>query len=172
MTDPTPPVPFGDTPHSRCTFYRRVCDLPARLDPPELGRTTVTADHLAALVMPSALAHAVHTDLRHCHRHNAIPALGPVLAHPSSGRWSFLIHPDLPDDTALFTELFRLDTFITRPGTTLALPSPTDHGAHFRRWIHLPHNPFRPSGHTVLDSLRACTARTGWLRTPTSGPRP
>lgn len=172
MTDPTPPVPFGDTPHTRCAFYRRVCDLPARIDPPELGRIIVRADHIAALVMPSALGHAVHTDLQHCHRHGAIPALGPVLAHPRSGRWTFLVRPDLPDDTALFTEMFRLGITITRPGATLALPSPIDRGEHFRRWIHLPHNPFRPSGRTVLDSLRACTARSGWLRIPTLGPRP
>ncbi|MBF6351956.1 DNA-directed RNA polymerase subunit beta [Nocardia flavorosea] len=172
MTEPTPSVPFGDTPHARCVFYRRVCDLPARIDPPELGRITVASGHLAALVLPSALAHAVHTDLQHCYRRDAVPALGPVLSHPRSGRWTFLIRPDFPDDTALFTELFRLHISLTHPGTTLALPSPTDRDTHFRRWIHLPHNPFRPAAHTVLDSIRACTARTGWLRTSTLGPRP
>jgi len=31
-------VPFGDTPASRCHYYRRVCDLPAHIDPPHLGR--------------------------------------------------------------------------------------------------------------------------------------
>lgn len=165
-------VPFGDTPHTRCVFYRRVCDLPACIDPPELGRIIIRARHTWALIMPSPLGSAVHTDLRHRRDHDAGSGAGPIIAHPRSGRWTFLIRPDLPDDTALFAEMFRLDVSIARTGATIALPSPTDRGDHFRQWVHLPHCPFRPSGLTVIDSIRACAARTGWLRTPTTGHRP
>ncbi|WP_174551730.1 DNA-directed RNA polymerase subunit beta [Nocardia grenadensis] len=115
---------------------------------------------------------AVHTDIQHSHRRGAIGCTAPALTHPRTGRWAFLIRPDLPDDTALFAEMFRHDICLTRPGATIALPSPADIDEQFRRWIHLPRNPFRPSGHTVLDAVRACTARTGWLATPTHGPRP
>ncbi|MFE3441763.1 hypothetical protein ACFXNW_01885 [Nocardia sp. NPDC059180] len=33
-------------PHTRCVFYRKVCDLPATIDPPENGRIVMPADHV------------------------------------------------------------------------------------------------------------------------------
>ncbi len=31
---------FGDTPVSRCRYYRQVCGLPAIIDPPELAASS------------------------------------------------------------------------------------------------------------------------------------
>ncbi|TLG12200.1 DNA-directed RNA polymerase subunit beta [Nocardia cyriacigeorgica] len=162
-------VPFGDTPRSRCQFYRRVCDLPAWIDPPEIGRIVMRADHVWGLMMPSALGLAVHGDLRRSRDHDSASGVGPIISHMRSGRWTFLIRPDLPDDTALFAEMFRLDVSVVRTGATIALPSPTDQGERFRRWIQPPRSPFRPSGLTVIDSIRTCAGRGGWLRTPKAG---
>ncbi|WP_433492158.1 DNA-directed RNA polymerase subunit beta [Nocardia grenadensis] len=158
---------LGDTPLTRCRYYRQVCDLPARIDPPELGRIVMPAGHTWALMMPSALGFAVKKDLQRCRDHDAGTGAGPIISHIRSGRWSFLIRPDLPDDTALFAEMFRLNVSVVRTGATIALPSPTDRGALFRRWIQPPRSPFCPSGRLVIDSVRACAARGGWLRTPT-----
>ncbi|WP_459545148.1 hypothetical protein [Nocardia sp. X0981] len=63
--------------------------------------------------------------------------------------------------------MFRLDVSVVRTGATIALPSPTDRGELFRRWIQPPHCPYRPSGRAVIGSIRACAARGGRLRTPT-----
>ncbi|MFE3443921.1 DNA-directed RNA polymerase subunit beta [Nocardia sp. NPDC059180] len=164
-------IPFGDTPHTRCLYYRRVCDLPAWIDPPEIGRIVMRAEVVWALMMPSALGLAVNNDLRRCRDHDAGSGAGPIMSHVRSGRWTFLVRPDLPDETALFAEMFRLDVSVVRTGATIALPSPSDRGERFRRWIQPPRCPFRPSGLSVVDSIRACAARGGWLRTPSSGQR-
>ncbi|MEU7766500.1 hypothetical protein AB0B25_15390 [Nocardia sp. NPDC049190] len=34
---------FGDTPMSRCRYYRQVCDLPAIIVPSPLGRIIIRA---------------------------------------------------------------------------------------------------------------------------------
>ncbi|MFE3444063.1 DNA-directed RNA polymerase subunit beta [Nocardia sp. NPDC059180] len=121
-------------------------------------------------MMPSALGLAVKTDLQRCRNHDAGPGVGPIISHVRSGRWSFLVEPNIPDDTALFAEMFRLNVSIVRTGATIALPSPSDRGELFRRWIHLPPCDFRPSGLTVIDSIRACAARTTWRSIPMSAP--
>ncbi|WP_245665885.1 DNA-directed RNA polymerase subunit beta [Nocardia sienata] len=112
---------LGDTPLTRCRYYRQVCDLPARIDPPELGRIVMPAGHTWALMMPSALGFAVKKDLQRGHDHNAGTGAGPIISHIRSGRWSFLIRPDLPDDTALFAEMFGS----TSPSSAPAPPSPS-----------------------------------------------
>lgn len=161
-------VPFGDTPYTRCIFYRRVCDLPATIDPPEIGRIVMRADHVWALMMPAHLGQRVRVDLR-----NRGAACGPVISHLRSNRWSFLVRPDLPDETPLFAELFRIDVSVVRTGGTIALPSPTDWGARFRRWIQPPRCAFRPSGRTVIESIRSCTgAHAGWGGHRSSPPSP
>ncbi|MEV6320360.1 DNA-directed RNA polymerase subunit beta [Nocardia sp. NPDC051787] len=144
-------MPLGDTPRSRCQFYRRECDLPAVVDPPELGRIVMRAGSVWALTMPSSLGQAVKAHMQS----RSIP-LGPILAHPRSNRWTFLITPDLPEsDTRLFAELFRLDVSVVRTGSTIALPSPTAAVGSIRRWIVPPRNHFRPSGHVVVAAIRA-----------------
>ncbi|WP_245746020.1 hypothetical protein [Nocardia altamirensis] len=84
-------------------------------------------------------------------------AVGPIVAHVGSNRWSFLIRPDIPDDdTRLFNDMFRLNVMIVRSGS-IPLPSPTAQTGGVRRWIELPRNTFRPSGNVVVDAIRACT---------------
>ncbi|MBF6469193.1 DNA-directed RNA polymerase subunit beta [Nocardia beijingensis] len=143
--------PPGDTPRSRCQFYRRECDLPAVVDPPELGRIVMRAGSVWALTMPSGLGQAVKAHLQ-----SKSVRLGPILAHPRSNRWTFLIAPDLPEnDTRLFAELFRLNVSVSRTGSTIALPSPTAAVGSIRSWIVPPRNRFRPSGRVVVAAIRA-----------------
>ncbi len=146
-------ITFGDTPLSRCHFYRRVCDLPATVDPPQLGRIIMKADHVWALIVPAHLGQAVKTYMQH---HGS--DIGPILSHPRSNRCTLLVRPDIPDDVCLFAELFRLNVSVVRSGGTVALPSPVDKGAQFRRWIEPPRCAFRPSGLVVVDAIRACSA--------------
>jgi hypothetical protein len=144
-------TPFGDTPRSRCHFYRRVCDLPAVIDPPELGRIIMRSSHVGALTMPAPLGRAVRDMMR-----RRRDALGPIVAHPRSNRWTYLIRPDLPEDTKLFAELFRINVSIVREGGTVALPSPTAESGAVRHWIETPRDRFRPSGMVVVECIRAC----------------
>ncbi|WP_245671563.1 DNA-directed RNA polymerase subunit beta [Nocardia amamiensis] len=82
--------------------------------------------------------------------------LGPILSHPRSRRWSYLIRPNLPDEVSLFAELFRLNVSVVRDGGTIALPSPADECAGFRHWVEPPRCMYRPSGLAVVDAIRAC----------------
>lgn len=145
-------IPFGDTPVSRCTFYRRVCDLPANVDPPQLGRIVMKVEHVGALTMPAHLGHSVKTHMR-----QRGLDLGPVCSHPRQNRWTYLVRPDIPDDVRVFAEMYRLDVQVIRAGGTVALPSPADQGIQFRRWIEPPRCTFRPSGLVVVDTIRACS---------------
>ncbi|WP_328410844.1 DNA-directed RNA polymerase subunit beta [Nocardia sp. NBC_00403] len=144
-------IPFGDSPVSRCVFYRRVCDLPATIDPPSLGRIIMKATHVWALTMPAPLGQSVKHDMG---RRGA--AIGPILSHPRSNRWTFLIRPDVPDDVPLFADLFRHNASVIRDGGTVALPSPTIQSGAIRQWIEPPRDTFRPSGLLVIESVRAC----------------
>ncbi|TLF60645.1 DNA-directed RNA polymerase subunit beta [Nocardia cyriacigeorgica] len=154
-------VPLGDTPYTRCVYYRRVCGLPASIDPPELGRIVMRADLVWALMMPAGLGALVKCDLQR--RRGREGGVGPIMSHLRSNRWTFLIRPDLPDETPLFAEMFRLNVSVVRIGATIALPSPADEGAQFRRWVELPRCTYRPSGLAVVDSVRACTGGL-WTR--------
>lgn len=154
-------APFGDTPATRCRYYRQVCDLPAVLDPPGSGRIIVRADNVWAVTVPALLGCRIRDEMT-----GDTDGLGPVLAHPRSNRWSFLIRPDLPDDVAIFAEMFRHDISIARRGSTIPLPAPTDLDDRLRRWIEPPRGPRRPSGYTVVRAVRAATGYTpvqgGW----------
>lgn len=144
-------IPFGDTPLSRCTYYRRVCDLPAVIDPPGLGRIIMRTSYVWAVTMPAPLGRAVQRNM-----HQRGTGVGPISTHPRSNRWAFLIRPDIPDDTKLFAELYRLDVSVVREGGTVALPSPTQRSEALRQWIEPPRDMFRPSGLIVVESVRAC----------------
>ncbi|MGQ4617467.1 hypothetical protein [Nocardia sp. R7R-8] len=140
---------LGDTPVSRCQFYRRECGLPAVIDPPELGRIILRAGSVWGVTMPVPLGQRVKAHLQSCG-----DRLGPIIAHPRSGRWTFLVDPDIrADDMDQYARLFRLDVSIADTGSTIALPSPSPGGA-IRRWIVPPRNAFRPSGRDVLTALR------------------
>ncbi|WP_433202721.1 DNA-directed RNA polymerase subunit beta [Nocardia sp. CA-107356] len=128
-----------------------MCDLPAVVDPPGLGRITMRTSHVWAVTMPAPLGQAVRRDLQH-----RGAGVGPILAHPRSNRWTFLIRPDIPDNTKLFAELYRVDVSVVREGGTVALPSPTSKSEALRQWVEPPRDMFRPSGLIVIESVRAC----------------
>ncbi|WP_330232897.1 DNA-directed RNA polymerase subunit beta [Nocardia sp. NBC_00508] len=102
--------------------------------------------------MPGSLGQAVKTEMQ-CWGTD----LGPILSHPRSRRWTYLIRPDLPDEVSLFAELFRLNVSVVRDGGTIALPSPTGECPGFRHWVEPPRSMYRPSGRAVLDAIRACS---------------
>lgn len=164
--------PFEDTPVSRCQFYRRACGLPAVIDPPGLGRIVVRAGSVWGITMPARLGQAVRA-----HLHGQGNSVGPIVGHPRSGRWTFLIRPDLgeTDDMRLFAELFRLDVSVARAGATIALPSPTASAGAIRQWIEPPANSFRPSGVAVVRAIRAWADQMPWRGSrsmPRSGDQP
>ncbi|WP_051175672.1 hypothetical protein [Nocardia exalbida] len=141
---------FGDTPRSRCMFYRRSCGFNAVIDPPELGRIVMRAGSVWAVTMPSRLGQAVKA-----HMQCSGIALGPVVGHPRSDRWTFLVRPDIEDDDVkLFAEMFRKDVSIAREGAVIALPSPSPNGS-IRQWIVPARSAFLPSGLVVVDAVRA-----------------
>ncbi|WP_330232354.1 DNA-directed RNA polymerase subunit beta [Nocardia sp. NBC_00508] len=144
-----PPVP-ADTPLTRCRFYRETCGLPARVLP-EIGSIIVPAGRVGAITMPHQLGAAVKTRM-----HNQRVQPGPIVSHPRSKRWTFLIVPDVPDENRLFAELFRLNVSVSRFGAHIALPSPGARQAGFRVWVSPPRDDFRPSGMAVIESIRAC----------------
>ncbi len=148
--------PYSDTPVSRCRFYRRECDLPANVDPPELGRIVMQAGHVWALTMPAELGQKAKA-----HMESRGSAIGPIVLHPRSNRWTFLIRADLPEDDRLFAELFRNNVQVARTGATIALPSPTAESGGVRQWIEPPRNTFRPSGQVVVAAIRAWVEPSG-----------
>ncbi|WP_225729923.1 MULTISPECIES: DNA-directed RNA polymerase subunit beta [unclassified Nocardia] len=143
---------FADTPTTRCAFYRRTCGLPAGIHP-EVGRIVVKAGAVGAITMPAPLGQRVRDDL--LRRRNT---LGPIISHVRSGRWTFLIRPDISDDVQLFAELFRHNVSIVPIGGEIALPSPADAQTGYRQWVVSPRDSFRPSGLEVIETVRACTA--------------
>ncbi|WP_406280764.1 DNA-directed RNA polymerase subunit beta [Nocardia sp. NBC_00881] len=144
------PVISADTLASRCRFYREVCGLPARVQP-ELQQLFIPSGSVGAITVPAKLGAAVKGNMQACG-----VQLGPIVSHPRSKRWTFLIRPDVPDDElALFGELFRLNASVARLGAQIALPSPTDrHG--FRVWVQPPRDSYRPSGLAVIRAIRTC----------------
>ncbi|BDU01730.1 DNA-directed RNA polymerase subunit beta [Nocardia sputorum] len=140
----------ADTPLTRCRFYREICGLPARVQP-EIGSIIVPAGSVGAVTMPHQLGAAVEGRMQ-----NLGMRLGPIVSHPRSKRWTFLIVPDVPDENRLFAELFRLNVSVSRHGAQIALPSPAARQAGFRVWVTPPRDAFRPSGMAVIESIRAC----------------
>jgi hypothetical protein len=108
------------------------------------------AEFVWALMMAAPLGQAVKIRMQ-----DRQSDIGPILSHPRSGRWAFLVRPDLPDEVSLFAEMFRLNVSVVRTGGTIALPSPADQCAGFRRWVEPPRCTFRPSGLAVVDAIRA-----------------
>lgn len=145
----------GDTPATRCAFYRSR-GLPAIVQP-DTGQISVAAgDQLGAVTMPAGLGAAVRRQL-----HGRGFLSGPVISHPRSARWTFLVSPDIPDETPLFAEMFRRDVSVVRGGA-IALPSPAPRSELFRTWVAQPNVlDLRPSGMAVIVAVRACPAAAG-----------
>ncbi|MGK8502126.1 DNA-directed RNA polymerase subunit beta [Nocardia asiatica] len=140
------------TPHGRCAFYKRVCQLPAEVEPETLGRIVVRAGSIVwGVSAPEPLGHAVADRLR-----SGGHSLGPIIVHPYSRTWTFLVRPDLPDDPRTFAGLFRDRVKVFRDGALIALPSPADSANRYRVWLEAPQDAYRPSGRVVVDAVRAC----------------
>ncbi|MEU7763578.1 hypothetical protein AB0B25_00410 [Nocardia sp. NPDC049190] len=105
------------------------------------------------MTMPAVLGHDVKVWMQ-----NNGHEVGPLLSHPRSRRWTYIIRPDLPDDVPLFAEMFRLNVSMIRYGGTIALPSPGDRGTRFRTWVLRPSSGYRPSGCAVVAAIRFCVA--------------
>ncbi|GAA5068442.1 DNA-directed RNA polymerase subunit beta [Nocardia callitridis] len=144
---------FANTSVSQCAFYRRTCGLPACVDP-TADRIILKAGVVGAITMPDRFGQFVRDDMRF-----RGAALGPVIAHIRSRRWTFLCRPDLPTDIHLFAELMRLDICVAPFGADIALPSPSDARTPRRAWVIPPRDTFRPSGAVLLAAVRARTTR-------------
>ncbi|WP_254206438.1 DNA-directed RNA polymerase subunit beta [Nocardia alni] len=108
-------------------------------------------DTLGAITMPAELAARVRL---HMQRQGI--RLGPIISHPRSSRWTWLVRPDIPDDVATFARLFRAQIAVARPGGEIALPSPVRRHRGFRCWSQAPADGYRPSGMVVLTAVDAC----------------
>lgn len=136
----------GDTPSSRCGYYRKMCDLPTRFDP-DSGRITMRTNLIWAIVMPSDLGQRTKVCLEHRGRGG-----GPIISHPRSGGWTFLVRSDIALATLNGVKPYRVR--VIGHGEEIALPSPADRGSFFRAWIVAAHTPHRPSGGEVMDAVR------------------
>ncbi|MEU1976418.1 DNA-directed RNA polymerase subunit beta [Nocardia sp. NPDC019309] len=105
---------------------------------------------VGGITMPDRLGQCVRDDMLFRGQ-----AIGPVVAHIRSRRWTFLCRPDLPDDVRLFAALFRMDVSIVPFGSEIALPSPADASNAFRRWVVAPRDTFRPSGVVIVNCVLA-----------------
>ncbi|WP_228833879.1 hypothetical protein [Nocardia abscessus] len=83
-------------------------------------------------------------------------SLGPIITHPHSRTWTFLVRPDLPDDPRIFAGLFRDRVKVIRDGGLIALPSPAVSTTSYRTWLEAPRDTYRPSGRLVVEAARAC----------------
>ncbi|MEU1425668.1 hypothetical protein ABZ412_01150 [Nocardia sp. NPDC005746] len=136
---------------ARCRRYRKEHGLYGVVDS-TLGRIMLEVGAVGAVTMPAELGRRVRDQL------TARQRRGPVIAHPRSGRWTFLTGPsdDSYLDMALFSDLFRDCASVAQPGSTIVLPSPTDEHNAYRTWIHPPERDFRPELSEVLAAVREC----------------
>jgi hypothetical protein len=144
----------GDTPLSVCHFYRTVCDLPAVVDPPHMGRIVIRTGVVCGLMMPAFIGSEVKARMG-----SPGQEAGPILTHPRSQRWTFLTRADFPDDIGLYAEMSRVQVSIIRGGGFIALPGPGQRPGLFRAWVQPPRDSFRPSGRVVIDAIRGCVVQ-------------
>lgn len=139
----------ADTPRTRCEYYRRTCHLPATVEP-NTGSISVRAGLVWGIELPSEIAQLVKIDLDR-RRHGG----GPIICHPRNATWTFLVRSDIPATViAREAPLWRNRVKILERGTSIALPSPCGRGVFYRGWISATHGPYRPSGMSVVDSIR------------------
>ncbi|MCZ9330242.1 DNA-directed RNA polymerase subunit beta [Nocardia farcinica] len=140
----------ADTLHSRCAFYRDECGLNARVDPLTERIVVTSGSTLAAVTVPAELAGRARIYMQH----RGI-TVGPIISHPRSSRWTFLVRPDVPTDPAAAAPLFARQVSVIGPGTPIALPSPGPRQAGYRCWVHPPTDGL-PSGLVVVRAVCAC----------------
>ncbi|QBS42227.1 hypothetical protein [Nocardia sp. CS682] len=144
---------------ARCRSYRKDHGLYGVVDP-ALGRIMLEVGAVGAVVMPATLGRRVRAWLIETTPEDRP---GPIIAHPRSDRWTFLTGPTDNSylDTELFADLFRVCAAVALPGSHIVLPSPTDEGTGYRRWIAAPERDFRRELGDVLAATRACAAISG-----------
>uniref|UniRef100_UPI003F49ABD0 DNA-directed RNA polymerase subunit beta n=1 Tax=Nocardia suismassiliense TaxID=2077092 RepID=UPI003F49ABD0 len=138
---------------SRRRFYVVTCGLPARVRP-DLARIMFTVGSVGAVTMPAHLGTLVKAHMLE----QAHGRVGPIVSHPRSKRWTFLVCPNLPGDIALFAELHRHCVSVVPIGGEVALPSPLDSLIGYREWVCEPRDGFRPAGTEVIDAVRCCVS--------------
>ncbi|MFG2442653.1 DNA-directed RNA polymerase subunit beta [Nocardia fluminea] len=150
MTQANPPA-YEETPRSRCEFYRRVCSLPAVIDP-ATGRITMRAGFVGAVMMPTDLAQQVKSTLDF----RGVAPL-PIIGHPRARMWTFLVRFDIRPmgDPAEVARLWKARVVVIRDGD-IALPSPALDTLMVRTWVSPAISKFRPSGAVVLECARDC----------------
>ncbi|MTE11892.1 hypothetical protein [Nocardia aurantiaca] len=141
---------------ARCRRYRKDHGLYGVVDS-ALGRIMLEVGAVGAVTMPANLGQRVRDRLMARHR------CGPIIAHPRSGRWTFLTGPtdDSYHDTALFSDLFRDCVSVALPGSNIVLPSPSDEHSAYRAWTHPPEGDYRPELAEVLAATRECHPVSG-----------
>ena len=111
--------------------------------------------------MPSQLAQSVKIDLD-----RRFLGGGPIISHPRSARWTFLVRSDIPTQTRDDQEsLWRSGIHLLTGGEQVALPTPIGCGVFYRSWINAPQSPFRPSGVAVVESTRRVLRTIGMVET-------
>ncbi|APA94679.1 hypothetical protein [Nocardia seriolae] len=141
---------------ARCRRYRKEHGLYGVVDS-ALGRIMLEVGAVGAVTMPADLGRRVRDRL------SAQQRCGPIIAHPRSGRWTFLTGPmdDSYLDMTLFSDLFRDCASVALPGSNIVLPSPSDEHNGYRAWIHPPEGDFRPELADVLAATRECRPVSG-----------
>lgn len=136
---------------ARCRRYRKENGLFAVVEP-ALGRIMLEIGAVGAVVMPGVLGERVRTLLTA----HGQPG-GPIIAHPRSGRWTFLTGPTDNSylDMALFADLFRVCASVALPGSRIVLPSPADEHSGYRTWVAPPTGDHRPELPEVIAATRA-----------------
>lgn len=152
MTQTSPPATaFAETPRTRAEFYRRLCALPAVVDP-TTGRITMEAGLVKAIMMPTELAQRVRTSLD-------VRGVSPlsIIGHPRSNMWTFLVRSDIRPigDPEVVAQLWRARVVVIREGD-IALPSPATDPDLIRTWVSPATGVFRPSGAVVIQCVLAC----------------
>ncbi|MET7770436.1 hypothetical protein [Nocardia sp. NPDC005366] len=138
---------------ARCRRYRKEHRLYGVVDA-SLGRIMLEVGAVGAVVMPASLGEHVRDLI------GARGPLGPIIAHPRSGRWTFLTGPTDNSylDIALFSDLFRVCASVAQPGSRIVLPSPSDEHGGYRCWVAAPQRDYRPGLAEVVAATRACAA--------------
>jgi hypothetical protein len=150
---------LGDTLQSRAQFYRKVCGLSAYVRPELEAIIVAASDTLGAIIMPAPLA------VRVCdHMHSRGISVGPIITNSRANRWTILVRPDIPDDTATYARMFRIQVHVARAREEIALPSPITRHLGIRRWKQSPTDSFRPAASVVLTAITACTTPQGVSR--------
>lgn len=137
-----------ETALQRCTRYRQLLKLPVVVTPGS-GRITVHVlpGLLDAVTMPSALGSRTAARLAQTRQ------LGPVVAHPLTGRATFLTGPGLGCDHDISSMLVSLN--VGFPATYVVLPSPWDERNMFRQWLVEPSSSYLPEMRAVLHAALA-----------------